>query len=392
MLVTISDKKIGVDNNSDGIIDYYNADVITANDYYPFGSQMPGRKYSASSSKYRYGFNGKEKSDEVSGEGNAYNFDARMYNPRIGRWFSADAKGKAFSSPYNYVQNNPINRVDPDGNDDIYFVFLYDKTIPSLSHLTKFSVIVRNNEPNRYIHRTYFLTSGKGGITDQVLSAPKDKEFYPANWSSSSGLTSTKVFGFLNADDKDFVTLGKYLDEFADVKREANYTEIGPAGAGVSQRVKNAQFLGSAIANNEKRKQDVENEAAGMSLVKGVVGWAAGELLLAEIVDAVVVSKIVNSANNAVKGLKYENIGAATYKQTMAAGRKFVGDDATVIFAKDGTIESLESANGLKQFRAPRFKGEQGRVQANFETRPSTEVKFSRPKNNTTNAHLDVKN
>jgi RHS repeat-associated protein len=135
---------------------------------------MPGRKFDAGSS-YRYGFNGKENDSEMYGDGNAYDFGARMYNPRIGRWFSADAKGKAFSSPYNYVQNNPINRVDPDGNDDIYFVFLYDKTIPSLSHLTKFSVIVRNNEPNRYIHRTYFLTSGKGGITDQVLSAPRDK-------------------------------------------------------------------------------------------------------------------------------------------------------------------------------------------------------------------------
>lgn len=269
---------------------------------------------------YRYGFNGQEKSDEISGEGNVYNFDARMYNPRIGRWFSADAKGKAFSSPYNYVQNNPINRVDPDGNDDIYFVFLYDKTIPSLSHLTKFSVIVRNNEPNRYIHRTYFLTSGKGGITDQVLSDPRDKEFYPANWSSSSGLTSTKVFGFLNADDKDFVTLGKYLDEFPDVKAEANYQEIRSTGTAPSRRAKNASFLASALRNNEKRKQDTENEAAGMSLVKGVVGWVAGELVLAEIIDAVVVSKIVNRANNAVKGLKYENIGTATYKQTIGCG------------------------------------------------------------------------
>ena len=206
-----------------------------------------------------------------------------MYNPRIGRWFSADAKGKAFSSPYNYVQNNPINRVDPDGNDDIYFVFLYDKTIPSLSHLTKFSVIVRNNEPNRYIHRTYFLTSDKGGITDQVLSAPKGKEFYPANWSSSSGLTSTKVFGFLNADDKDFVTLGKYLDEFPDVKAEANYQEIRSTGTAPSQRAKNASFLASSLRNNEKRKQDAENEPAGMSLVKGIVIGAAAEFALGEI-------------------------------------------------------------------------------------------------------------
>ena len=47
VLVTVSDKKIGVDvAPADGIIDYYNADVVTANDYAPFASLLPGRKYS----------------------------------------------------------------------------------------------------------------------------------------------------------------------------------------------------------------------------------------------------------------------------------------------------------------------------------------------------------
>src|SRR5690606_8807362 len=35
---------------------YYIADVVTANDYYPGGMQMPGRVYS-SGTDYRYGFN-----------------------------------------------------------------------------------------------------------------------------------------------------------------------------------------------------------------------------------------------------------------------------------------------------------------------------------------------
>ena len=34
---------------------------------------------------YRYGFNGMEKDDEVSGSKNYYNFGARMYDSRIGR-------------------------------------------------------------------------------------------------------------------------------------------------------------------------------------------------------------------------------------------------------------------------------------------------------------------
>ena len=45
VMATISDRKIAADNPDNGIIDYYNADVITATDYYPFGMKMPGRVY-----------------------------------------------------------------------------------------------------------------------------------------------------------------------------------------------------------------------------------------------------------------------------------------------------------------------------------------------------------
>ena len=50
--------------------------------------QLDGRTISGDS--YRYGFNEKECDSEVSGEGNSYDFGARLYNPRIGRWLSRD--------------------------------------------------------------------------------------------------------------------------------------------------------------------------------------------------------------------------------------------------------------------------------------------------------------
>src|SRR5690554_3987752 len=66
---------------------------------------------------YRYGFNGMEKDDQIKGKGNSYDFGARMYDPRVGRWLSIDpmAHLREWVSPYNFVQNNPINRVDPTG-------------------------------------------------------------------------------------------------------------------------------------------------------------------------------------------------------------------------------------------------------------------------------------
>lgn len=43
-----------------------------------------------------------------------------MYDPAIGRWTSVDplAHLREWVSPYNFVQNNPLNRIDPDGRLD----------------------------------------------------------------------------------------------------------------------------------------------------------------------------------------------------------------------------------------------------------------------------------
>jgi RHS repeat-associated protein len=76
---------------------------------------MPER--SISSTVYKFGFNGKEKDDEIRGSGNSINFGARMYDPRIGKWLSVDPLAAAYpyASPYNFALNTPIQAVDPDG-------------------------------------------------------------------------------------------------------------------------------------------------------------------------------------------------------------------------------------------------------------------------------------
>lgn len=70
---------------------------------------------------YRYGFNGKEKDDELKGIGNSYDFGARMYDPRVGRWFAPDKKEKKYAafSTYNFSLNSPLMLMDPDGEDPL---------------------------------------------------------------------------------------------------------------------------------------------------------------------------------------------------------------------------------------------------------------------------------
>ncbi|MBK6545011.1 MAG: RHS repeat protein [Saprospiraceae bacterium] len=85
VLATISDRKrlgrVPVGSYGTGIY----AHLITAGDYYPFGSPMPDRSYSTN--KFRYGFNRQEKDSEIQGNGVSYAFEYRIHDARLGRFF-----------------------------------------------------------------------------------------------------------------------------------------------------------------------------------------------------------------------------------------------------------------------------------------------------------------
>ena len=76
---------------------------------------MPGRN--SNPDKYRFGMNGMEKDNEVSGTGNSYTTFFRSYDPRIGRWRSIDPVTHSWQTPYNAFDNNPAYWSDPGGAD-----------------------------------------------------------------------------------------------------------------------------------------------------------------------------------------------------------------------------------------------------------------------------------
>lgn len=117
VLTVVSDRKIAVDGNNDNIVDYFLPDVVSSTDYYPFGSPMPGRNYQ-SSAPYKYGYQGSEKDDEISGSGNSITTHFRELDTRLGRWWSPDPKEDEmpWQSPYVSMDNNPILLNDPDGD------------------------------------------------------------------------------------------------------------------------------------------------------------------------------------------------------------------------------------------------------------------------------------
>ncbi len=70
---------------------------------------------------YCFGFNGKERDNETYGEGNAYDFEARLLDTRLGRWLSVDPKTGKYphETPFAFVSNNPLVCMDPDGEEKI---------------------------------------------------------------------------------------------------------------------------------------------------------------------------------------------------------------------------------------------------------------------------------
>ncbi|MBU1720946.1 MAG: RHS repeat-associated core domain-containing protein, partial [Bacteroidetes bacterium] len=102
--------------NPGGTFSHYSLDIASIADYYPFGSEMPGRSFN--SPDYRYGFNGKEKDDEITGiTGSHLDFGARIYDSRLGRWLSVDPIFSEYEdlSPYQFCADMPIKAVDIDG-------------------------------------------------------------------------------------------------------------------------------------------------------------------------------------------------------------------------------------------------------------------------------------
>lgn len=88
-------------------------------DYSTFGGETPGRKFNTTASDF--GFNGKREDPELYGEGNSYDFGARLYDPRLGRWNAVDPLQKKYPgiSPYSFVFNNPTIFKDADGRDGV---------------------------------------------------------------------------------------------------------------------------------------------------------------------------------------------------------------------------------------------------------------------------------
>jgi RHS repeat-associated protein len=95
-------------------------EVIDRRDYYPFGMEMPGRRWRVTGEGAgRFGYNGKENDNEVKGEGNQQDYGFRIYDPRVARFLSVDplARDYPWNSTYAFAEGDAIRSIDLEGRE-----------------------------------------------------------------------------------------------------------------------------------------------------------------------------------------------------------------------------------------------------------------------------------
>jgi RHS repeat-associated protein len=192
--------------------------------------EMPGKIYVAG---YRYGFNGKEKDNELKGSGNSLDYGARFYDPRLGKWFSADPLRQLYAalSPYHFGANDPVNIMDADGNilrDKDGNIIATDngkttertlRTVSGVSYVVKYKEITIYTDKGKPVQAqiaTDFVarTTVKGKTTETKISAVELRTQLGKSNATSESVKSN-CHGYVFADNNILIGDGrkKILDD-----------------------------------------------------------------------------------------------------------------------------------------------------------------------------------
>ena len=220
--VFYAERGLGIDCNLSRILYYYHPDYLGHNEYitditgrpHPyfhysaFGESLieKNTNYGQFSSPYR--FNAKELDPET---GNYY-YGARYYNRVWGIWLGVDplAEQREWLSPYNFVQNNPIMRINPDGaldepvygSDGTYRgdtkegftgeVIIYDGDA-DFSKMSASDLLATKGADTYDNQRGSLTGDAKSNIWTHIVSQLEGKQIYDETFSMSS-IESSKVY------------------------------------------------------------------------------------------------------------------------------------------------------------------------------------------------------
>ena len=211
------------DVNAEAVVEdfYYVADLKSYSDYMPFGMQMLNRN--GSTGDYRYGFQDKEKDDEVKGEGNSVNYKYRMHVPRIGRFFAVDLLAAKFPhyTPYSFSGNKVIHAIEYEGLEEAILT-RYHKNDGSVA-LKVYTYGEADYNSNKRAFWHYTMSSGNKDNWKKGYNAyrggadsPIDNQIYSGSWSGKTYGTLI-IDSYQDGRDSEIENTGVY-DTYEDAK------------------------------------------------------------------------------------------------------------------------------------------------------------------------------
>ncbi|HRP55601.1 RHS repeat-associated core domain-containing protein [Agriterribacter sp.] len=205
VLVIVSDKKKAHDAGN-GTIDYYESDVVSAQDYYPFGMQMPARTFRGGPGSYRYGFNGKEQDKEGPIQ---YDYGFRIYDPRLARFKSVDPLTPKYPelTPYQFASNRPVDGVDLDGLEYVKRIHILNVNKQVLStkdvvyyQMDKKTLLAHGGTPPDWYNSAGYGPEGKGVKHEYYYENGKQAREPLWNLPQNSFINSLGAHGIYSGD------------------------------------------------------------------------------------------------------------------------------------------------------------------------------------------------
>ncbi|MCK9449977.1 MAG: RHS repeat-associated core domain-containing protein [Bacteroidales bacterium] len=251
--------------------------------YYPYGMILHQQNFGGTLDQpNKMLYNGKElQDDQLAGMSlDWYDYGARFYDPQIGRWHVVDpiAHERSWVSPYNFVQNNPINRIDRTGTlDHEYDVDLKIGKVKRVSEkggevTHYFNIIETNNAGDKSKLAEYSLNINEFGLVPFPESGPNwgrygSRDAGGDNWASPE--TAGAFFGLLYDWAKDPLTDMVYFDDISGDKgqdightthRTGNDIDIRYFGAGNGPNVNGSSVNCSTCWNTISNRSEYSGD------------------------------------------------------------------------------------------------------------------------------------
>jgi RHS repeat-associated protein len=308
------------------------AQVISYEEYYPYGSTSYQSVRARTETPKRYRFTGRERDTETG----LYYHGARYYAPWLGRWTSCDPAGLADGvNLYAYVHGSPVTAVDPSGTAGVP---------PWLKEGSTFQKSVRNllTSAGQRTHQAFqesgFVKSAKGlrGFIDHAmenraietkLMDVARKSYRAGGVASEGGLDHAAIAARARSWIKQLSKYGEYIEankiESGSLKRLGQTVVVGIKGAKSTEEAKEVlATIRGALPAGVKAGGLMVSEAGELSTMTGKALGGAARLVAG---SETAVAKTVGAAARAGEALAPVGRALAPVGRALAPVARVIG-------------------------------------------------------------------